>query len=291
VLGVAPRGSMWSPGPAFYMDKLVVGPGARDALHPDLLDARVAVVLDAVAEAGAVARRAADGESLAMGELWEVVEETHAVLERHISFECNEVLPRLEPLEHLGPDRMERVRARHERMRGHMRMLQPGRPPADVAEALLAIDAEGTLPAGGWEQLKAADAIIFGAPTYMGSVSWQFKKFADASSRPWYAQEWKDKVAAGFTNSAGMNGDKLNTLFTLFTLAMQHSMVWVSQGLMPSNSLGAKRDDINYLVSYSGAVAASPSDGGTSDMAAGDLATARLFGQRVAEVTRRLKRA
>src|ERR671921_718783 len=82
---------------------------------------------------------------------------------------------------------------------------------------LIAIDAEGNLPPNGWEQLKAADAIIFGTPTYMGSVSWQFKKFADASSKPWYAQEWKDKVAAGFTNSAGMSGDKFNVLVTLFT--------------------------------------------------------------------------
>ncbi len=155
---------------------------------------------------------------------------------------------------------------------------------------LLAIDADGNLPAGGWEQLKAADAIIFGAPTYMGSVSWQFKKFADASSRPWYAQEWKDKVAAGFTNSAGMNGDKFNTLTTLFTLAMQHGMIWVSQGLMPSNTKAAKRDDVNYLVSYGGAIAHSPADAGADAMSAGDLETARLFGQRVADVTGRLKR-
>ena len=163
---------------------------------------------------------------------------------------------------------------------------------ADGADAqLIAIDADGNLPAGGWEQLKAADAIIFGSPTYMGSVSWQFKKFADASSRPWYAQEWKDKVAAGFTNSGGMSGDKLNTLFTLFTLAMQHSMIWVSQGLMPSNMLASKRDDINFLVSYSGAMASSPADGGANDMAPGDLATAKLFGRRVAEVTARIKGA
>lgn len=155
---------------------------------------------------------------------------------------------------------------------------------------LLAIDAEGNLPEGGWEQLKAADGIIFGCPTYMGSVSWQFKKFADASSKPWFAQEWKDKIAAGFTNSAGMGGDKFNVLTTLFTLAMQHGMVWVSQGLMPSNTRGAKRDDINYLVSYSGAVAQSPSDAGADAMAAGDLETARLFGQRVAEAAARWKR-
>jgi NAD(P)H dehydrogenase (quinone) len=66
---------------------------------------------------------------------------------------------------------------------------------AAPARTLLAIDADGNLPAGGWEQLKAADAIIFGSPTYMGSVSWQFKKFADASSKQWFAQEWKDKLA------------------------------------------------------------------------------------------------
>jgi NAD(P)H dehydrogenase (quinone) len=162
---------------------------------------------------------------------------------------------------------------------------------AEGAQAqLLAIDADGNLPPDGWERLKAADAIIFGSPTYMGSVSWQFKKFADASSKQWFRQEWKDKIAAGFTNSSGMSGDKLATLTAMFTLAMQHSMIWVSQGLMPSNTRAARRDDVNYLVSYSGAMAQSPADGGTSDMSPGDLETARLFGQRVAEVASRFKR-
>ena len=155
---------------------------------------------------------------------------------------------------------------------------------------LLAIDAEGNLPDGGWDQLKAADAIIFGSPTYMGSASWQFKKFADASSKQWFAQEWKDKIAGGFTNSAGMNGDKQGVLTQLFTLAMQHGMVWVSQGLMPSNARAAKRDDVNYLVSYSGAIAQSPSDAGADAMSPGDLETARLFGQRIAEAAARWKR-
>jgi NAD(P)H dehydrogenase (quinone) len=154
---------------------------------------------------------------------------------------------------------------------------------------LLVIDADGNLSSDGWRQLRESDAIIFGTPTYMGSVSWQFKKFADASSKQWYAQEWKDKIAAGFTNSAGMNGDKQGTLMTLFTLAMQHGMIWVSQGLMPAQMKASRRDDVNYLVSYSGAMAASPADGGVADMSRGDLETARLFGQRVAEVTARMK--
>ncbi len=44
----------------------------------------------------------------------------------------------------------------------------------------------------------------------MGSVSWQFKKFADASSKAWFTMAWKDKLAAGFTNSATLNGDKFS---------------------------------------------------------------------------------
>ena len=75
---------------------------------------------------------------------------------------------------------------------------------ADMSTSFITIDAEGNLPATAWDEILIADAIIFGSPTYMGSVSWQFKKFADASSKPWFGQAWKDKIAAGFTNSASM---------------------------------------------------------------------------------------
>jgi NAD(P)H dehydrogenase (quinone) len=161
---------------------------------------------------------------------------------------------------------------------------------ADGADAqLLAIDADGNLPQGGWETLAAADAIIFGSPTYMGGVSWQFKKFADASSKVWYTQGWKDKLFAGFTNSATMNGDKLSTLHYLFTLAMQHSGIWVGTGLMPSNSKAAQRNDVNYVGSFSGAMAQSPSDAGANEMLPGDLETAKLFGQRVAATAAKFK--
>lgn len=154
---------------------------------------------------------------------------------------------------------------------------------------LLAIDADGNLPEGGWEQLDAADAIVMGSPTYMGNVSWQFKKFADASSKAWFVQKWKDKVFAGFTNSATMNGDKLSTLHYLFTLAMQHGRIWVGTGLMPSNAKAAQRNDVNYVGSSAGAMATTPSDASAQEMLPGDLETARLFGQRVAAVTARLR--
>ncbi|MBK8507575.1 MAG: flavodoxin family protein [Candidatus Competibacteraceae bacterium] len=155
---------------------------------------------------------------------------------------------------------------------------------------VVAINAEGDLPDGGWEKLAAADCLIFGAPTYMGSVSWPFKKFADASSKPWFAQLWKDKLAAGFTNSASMNGDKLSTLHYLFTLAMQHSMIWAGTGMLPANSKAAQRNDLNYLGSFAGLMAQSPSDS-TPDEGPlpGDLETAKAFGKRIAELARRWK--
>ena len=152
---------------------------------------------------------------------------------------------------------------------------------------LVTIDAEGNLTDAQWATLGAADAIVFGSPTYMGSVSWQFKKFADASSKVWFSMGWKDKIAAGFSNSASMNGDKLSTLHYLFTLSQQHGMIWVGTGLMPSNSKAATRNDLNYLGSYSGAMAQSPSDASPDEMLPGDLETARQFGARVAQVAAR----
>ena len=148
------------------------------------------------------------------------------------------------------------------------------------------IDAEGNIPEAAWATLLAADAIILGSPTYMGSVSWQFKKFADASSKQWFGQVWKNKIAAGFTNSATINGDKLSTLHYMFTLSMQQSMIWVGLGMQASNSKAAQRNDPNYLGSYAGAMAQSPSDASPEEgPLPGDLETAKLLGKRVAEMT------
>ena len=160
---------------------------------------------------------------------------------------------------------------------------------AKIAEAiastsdaqLLVIDAEGNLPAGGWEALAAAKLIAFGSPTYMGMASWQFKTFADASSKAWFTQQWKDKLAAGFTNSATLNGDKHSTLHYFMTLAMQHSMVWVGTGMMPVNNKAATRDDINNVGSSGGLMTVTPADASVDEMVPGDIATSKVFGERL----------
>ena len=147
---------------------------------------------------------------------------------------------------------------------------------------LLEISAEGNLPEGAWDTLAAADAIVMGSPTYMGSVSWQFKKFADATSKKWFTSAWKDKVAGGFTCSASPSGDKLSTIQYFITLAMQQGMVWVGQPALNDGT-------INRLGSNSGVMAQVGPQDPASAIAQGDLDTAAAYGKRVAEVATKLK--
>ena len=146
------------------------------------------------------------------------------------------------------------------------------------------IGKDGSLPDGSWEALAAQDAIVYGSPTYMGGPAWQFKKFADESSKPWFVAAWRDKIAGGFTNSASVNGDKFSTIAYFFTLSQQHGQIWVGTGLMPSNKKQHGPNDVNWTAGFAGALAISPSDASPDEAPrAGDLETARLYGRRIAE--------
>lgn len=150
---------------------------------------------------------------------------------------------------------------------------------------MLQIPVDGVLPATLWDTLAAQDAIVFGSPTYMGGPAWQFKKFADESSRQWASQAWKNKIAGGFTTSASVNGDKNSTLAYFQTFAMQHSQIWVGTGLLPSNKKEHGPSDVNWTAGMAGALAIAPSDASPEEAPrSGDLETARLYGRRIAEV-------
>jgi multimeric flavodoxin WrbA len=139
---------------------------------------------------------------------------------------------------------------------------------------------------GRWDELAQADAIIFGAPTYMGSLSAEFKKFMESSAGLWFTQAWKDKVAGGFTNSGSMSGDKLNALFQLAIFAGQHSMIWVSTGMVGGQPTGAP-DALNRISSQLGVMTQSDQASPEVTPPKGDRATAEAYGKRVAEITAR----
>jgi multimeric flavodoxin WrbA len=147
---------------------------------------------------------------------------------------------------------------------------------------LIAIDADGNITESDWAALDSADAILMGSPTYMGSVSWQFKKFADASSKQWMSGAWKDKVAGGFTISANLSGDKLSTLQYFITLSMQLGMVWVGQAIPNDGNL-------NRLGSSSGLMTQVGPTSPAADIPKGDLDTAKAYGARVAQMAAKLR--
>jgi len=152
---------------------------------------------------------------------------------------------------------------------------------AEVTDFVIGQD--GNLPEGAWDALAGQDAIIFGSPTYMGGPAWQFKKFADDSSKAWAGRLWQDKIAAGFTNSASMNGDKGSTVAYFFTLSQQHGQIWIGTGLLPANAKAHGPDDVNWTAGFAGALAVSPADASPDEAPRkGDLETARLLGERVA---------
>ena len=150
-----------------------------------------------------------------------------------------------------------------------------------AAADLITIDADGNISSAEWDILNAADAIIFGSPTYMGVVSWQFKKFADATSKQWMSGAWRDKVAGGFTISSNLSGDKLSTIQYFMTLSMQLGMVWVGQA-EPNNG------SLNRLGSSSGVMAQVGPTSPAADIPQGDLDTAKIYGQRVAQIAAKL---
>jgi NAD(P)H dehydrogenase (quinone) len=136
--------------------------------------------------------------------------------------------------------------------------------------------------------LDAADAIIFGCPTYMGSVPAEYKVFMDATSEAWSTRKWCDKVAAGFTNSAALSGDKLGTLIQLALFAFQQGMVWVGLDIMAGKTENGGAVPLNRVGGWLGLM--TQINGVTTDekLVECDLATAEYFGKRVADFTQRL---
>jgi NAD(P)H dehydrogenase (quinone) len=149
------------------------------------------------------------------------------------------------------------------------------------AEARLLAVTEGDIP---WETLAASDAIVFGSPTYNGTISARLKKFMEDSTRPaWIPQTWRNKIAAGFTNSGAQHGDKLNSLVTMALFAAQHGMIWVGLDLFA----GSAADQPNRIGGWLGAMAQSDDVSPELSPIASDLQTAAHLGQRVAEVASR----
>ena len=137
-----------------------------------------------------------------------------------------------------------------------------------------------------WDVLDAADAIIFGCPTYMGSLSAAMKLFMEQSSKRWLARSWQGKLAAGFTNGGGLSGDKLAVLQQINLFAMQHGMLWSGLPLMPT---GRNATDLNRMSSFLGLMTQSDNAPVEVTPPTGDIETAIWFGEYIALLLNRYK--
>jgi multimeric flavodoxin WrbA len=138
------------------------------------------------------------------------------------------------------------------------------------------------------EILNNADAIIFGSPTYFGAVSAEMKTFMDSTTSIWFKRLWKDKIAAGFTHSNSLSGDKFNTILQLFTFAMQHGMIWVGMDLLPNEEITVDNqvEHLNRIGGWSGLMCQSTPG---SSLSNSDILTAIHFGERIAKTILKVK--
>ena len=140
-----------------------------------------------------------------------------------------------------------------------------------------------------WAELDAADAIVFGSPTYMGSIAAGFKSFVEQLiGEIWLQRIWVNKVASGFTVSAGRSGDKLNCLQQTVVFAAQMVMLWIPMRITGGHySSTGSEDNLNRLARYLGVMAQANIDE-PLDLAppSSDIRTAELHDNHIANVTR-----
>jgi len=134
------------------------------------------------------------------------------------------------------------------------------------------------------ERVSLADAILFGAPTFMGGPAAQFKAFADATSSLWFARRWTGKIGGGFTIGGSPSGDKSNTLQYFATLSAQHGMLWANWDELPR-----QKDGTNRLGSSIGLMTQNTSGpGSTPVLDPGDALSGEKYGRFVAGLAKRL---
>ena len=161
--------------------------------------------------------------------------------------------------------------------------------PEEVLQKMGALETQKSLahvPVCQVEELAAADAIIFGAPTRFGNMCGQMRQFLDATGGLWAKGALVGKVGSVFTSSATQHGGQESTILSFHVTLLHHGMVIVG---LPYAFAGQMRiDEIKGGSPY-----------GASTIAGGDgkrlpseneLAAARFQGKHVAEIAARLFR-
>jgi NAD(P)H dehydrogenase (quinone) len=134
------------------------------------------------------------------------------------------------------------------------------------------------------DDLRAADAVIFGSPTRYGNMTAQMKQLIDSTGSLWLKGEMEGKPAGVFTSTASTHGGQETTLITMMIPLLHLGMIIVG---VPYSTQGMIHTEARGGTPYGPSTIAGPQ--GELQPQEGDLVIARALGKRVAETAKKLR--
>ncbi|MBU2643098.1 NAD(P)H:quinone oxidoreductase [bacterium] len=159
--------------------------------------------------------------------------------------------------------------------------------PKEVLEAMGAVEAQkgmANIPVCTVDELKTADALIFGTPTRFGNMCGQMRQFLDATGQLWAAGDLVGKVGSVFASSATQHGGQETTITSFHTTLLHLGMVIVGLPYSFQGQMGI--EEVKGGSPYGATTIA----GGKGERMPSetDLAGARYQGKHVAEIAAKL---
>lgn len=159
--------------------------------------------------------------------------------------------------------------------------------PDEVLAMMGALEAQKTMahiPVCTVEELKSADAIIFGTPTRFGNMCGQMRQFLDATGQLWLQGALVGKVGSVFVSTATQHGGQESTILSFHTTLLHHGMVIVG---LPYSFAGQMRNDEITGGSPYGATTIAGTKG-ERQPSENELAAARFQGRHIATIAAKL---
>jgi NAD(P)H dehydrogenase (quinone) len=140
------------------------------------------------------------------------------------------------------------------------------------------------VPIATLDDLRAADAVIFGSPTRYGNVIAQVKAFIDTTAQLWLKGELEGKIGACFTSTASTHGGQESTLLSMMNPMFHLGMIVVgvpysTPGMIHTEGRGGTPYGASVLAGAKGELRPHPAD----------LEIGRAQGRRVAELAKKLR--
>ncbi|MCL2647805.1 MAG: NAD(P)H:quinone oxidoreductase [Phycisphaerales bacterium] len=152
-------------------------------------------------------------------------------------------------------------------------------------EAIVKVrEMQADIPVCTLDDLRDADAVLFGTPTRYGNMTAQMKQLIDSTARLWLQGEMEGKPAGFFTSTASTHGGQETTLLTMMVPLLHLGMLIVG---VPYSTEGMIHTEARGGTPYGASTIAGPR--GELQPTKEDLAIATVLGQRVAAVCKKLR--